>query len=156
MKKILIIFVLFLISLNSAYGIVLKINKKKNKKLPNDVMAPALQFNNEDYKNYFKKSTDYKIYLKSYSDYKITCDKEIIGINFGDKTNIKINDKKNKNGELKDMKSTIIELKKETYTYLRLYKVTGEVVNIVLNVNPAFEEKQNINLGLCKIEAYRE
>ncbi len=120
-----------------------------------EVLAPAIQFNIEDYKNYFRKSTDYKIYLKSRSDYKITCDSDIIGIVWGDKDNIKPYDRKNEAGEIIDMKSTILKLKYATNSYIRLYKSSREVVNIIINVNPLFDAEQTTSLGLCKLTPYR-
>lgn len=121
-----------------------------------EVLAPAVQFNIDDYKNYFKKTTDYKLYLKSRSDYKITCDTDIIGITWGDKDNIKVYDKKNESGEVIDMKSTILKLKYGTNSYLRLYKNSGEIVNIVINVHPLFQGEQTVSMGLCKLTSYKE
>lgn len=121
-----------------------------------DVLAPASQFDLEKYKNYFVKSTDYKINLKSLSDYKITCTSDIIGIVWGDKENIKIYDEKNDAGEIIDMKSTVIKTKYQTYSYIRLYKMSREIVNLIVGVSPMFEENQNIVLGLCKLTPYKE
>lgn len=153
MKKLLIFLLTFSILMSAAYA--KKAKKVQKKILPESVMAPAVQFNSEDYKDYFKKTTDFKVNLKTFSDYKITCDKEIIGINWGDIENIKIYDEKNENNEVLDMKSTVLKTRYETYTYVRLYKATGEIVNIVLGTNSNFEENQKINLGLCQIEPYR-
>lgn len=120
-----------------------------------EVLAPAIQFNLEDYKDYFKKSTDYKVNLKSRYDYKITCDSDIIGITWGDTENIKVFDLKDENGDIIDMKSTVLKVKYETYTYVRLYKSTREIVNIILSVNPIFDNEINKSLGLCTIQPYR-
>lgn len=120
-----------------------------------EVLAPAIQFNLEDYKDYFKKTTDYKVNLKSRYDYKITCDSDIIGITWGDTENIKVFDLKDENGDIIDMKSTVLKVKYETYTYIRLYKSTREIVNIILSVNPIFDNEINKSLGLCTIQPYR-
>lgn len=120
-----------------------------------EVLAPAIQFNLEDYKDYFKKTTDYKVNLKSRYDYKITCDSDIIGITWGDTENIKVFDLKDENGDIIDMKSTVLKVKYETYTYVRLYKSTREIVNIILSVNPIFDNEINKSLGLCTIQPYR-
>lgn len=120
-----------------------------------EVLAPAIQFNLEDYKDYFKKTTDYKVNLKSRYDYKITCDADIIGISWGDTDNIKVFDMKDENGDIIDMKSTVLKVKYETYTYVRLYKSTREIVNIILSVNPIFDNEINKSLGLCTIQPYR-
>lgn len=120
-----------------------------------EVLAPAIQFNLEDYKDYFKKTTDYKVNLKSRYDYKITCDADIIGISWGDTENIKVFDLKDENGDIIDMKSTVLKVKYETYTYVRLYKSTREIVNIILSVNPIFDNEINKSLGLCTIQPYR-
>ncbi len=120
-----------------------------------EVLAPAIQFNLEDYKDYFKKTADYKVNLKSRYDYKITCDSDIIGITWGDTENIKVFDLKDENGDIIDMKSTVLKVKYETYTYVRLYKSTREIVNIILSVNPIFDNKINKSLGLCTIQPYR-
>ena len=120
-----------------------------------EVLAPAIQFDLENYKDYFKKSTDYKVNLKSRYDYKITCDADIIGISWGDTENIKVFDMKDENGDIIDMKSTILKVKYETYTYIRLYKSTREIVNILVNVNPIYDNNINKSLGLCTIQPYR-
>ena len=120
-----------------------------------EVLAPAIQFNLEDYKDYFKKTTDYKVNLKSRYDYKITCDADIIGISWGDTDNIKVFDMKDENGDIIDMKSTVLKVKYETYTYIRLYKSTREIVNILVNVNPIYDNNINKSLGLCTIQPYR-
>ena len=120
-----------------------------------EVLAPAIQFDVENYKDYFKSSTDYKVNLKSRYDYKITCDADIIGISWGDTDNIKIFDMKDENGDIIDMKSTVLKVKYETYTYIRLYKSTREIVNILVNVNPIYDNNINKSLGLCTIQPYR-
>ncbi len=120
-----------------------------------EVLAPAIQFDLENYKDYFKKSTDYKVNLKSRYDYKITCDADIIGISWGDTENIKVFDMKDENGDIIDMKSTILKVKYETYTYIRLYKSTREIVNILVNVNPIYDNNINKSLGLCTIQPHR-
>lgn len=121
-----------------------------------EVLAPAAQFDPVPYKNYFKKSLDYKVNLKSLSDYKITCNADIIGIVWGDKENIQIYDEKNEQNEIIDMKSTVIKTKYQTYSYIRLYKISKEIVNLAVNINPTFEDKENIYLGTCKLTPYRE
>ena len=120
-----------------------------------EVLAPAIQFDLENYKDYFKKSTDYKVNLKSRYDYKITCDADIIVISWGDTENIKVFDMKDENGDIIDMKSTILKVKYETYTYIRLYKSTREIVNILVNINPIYDNNINKSLGLCTIQPYR-
>lgn len=142
LKKICSIFLFFLLFELSAYS--------------KEVLAPAIQFNINDYKEYFRKTTDYKVNLKSRSDYKITCDADIIGISWGDKDNIKVFDLKNEYDEIIDMKSTVIKLKYETYSYIRLYKSSREIVNIILGVNPMFDDDKNVGLGLCELKPYRE
>jgi len=119
-----------------------------------EVLAPAVQFNLNDYKDYFKKSTDYKINLKSRYDYKITCNSDIIGIVWGDTDNIKMFDKKNEAGEIIDMKSTILKVKYETYTYIRLYKANREITNLIVSVNPIFNSEINKSLGTCALSPY--
>ena len=125
--------------------------KKPEKVLPDDVMAPAIQFNLADYTNYFKKQTKYKLQLKSRYDYKITCNEPVIGVNWGDIDNIKMYDKKNKNNEIIDMKSVYLKARNETYTYVRLYKESGEIMNLILSVSPVFDVKDKITLGLCEV-----
>lgn len=148
MKKSLITILLILIATSCVYA-----KKPQEKKvLPNDVLAPAVQFNLEDYKDYFKKSTDYKLEVSSRANYKITCDNEIIGVEWGDYDNVKMLDYKNKNKN--DLKSVIMKLKYETYTYIRLYQSTGEILNVMLNVNAGFEKDKTTNLGLCKVEPF--
>lgn len=124
--------------------------------LSKEVLAPAVQFDLNDYKNYFLKTTDYHLYLKSRSDYKITCDSDIIGVVWGDVDNIKMFDIKDDFGEIADMKSVIVKIKYETYSYIRLYKQSKEIVNLIVNVNPMFDNSKNITLGLCELEPYRE
>ncbi len=119
-----------------------------------EVLAPALQFDINDYKDYFKKSTDYKVNLKSRYDYKITCDSDIIGVEWGDSENIKMFDIKDESGDIIDMKSVILKIKYETYTYIRLYKYSKEIVNLIVSVNPLFESEINQSLGLCEITPY--
>ncbi|HIS54892.1 TPA: hypothetical protein IAA82_08065, partial [Candidatus Galligastranaerophilus gallistercoris] len=50
------------------------------KAFSSEVLAPAVQFDTENYKNYFSKTTDYKVNVKSRSDYIITCYSDIIGV----------------------------------------------------------------------------
>lgn len=62
---------------------------------------------------------------------------------------------KDENGDIIDMKSTILKVKYETYTYIRLYKSTREIVNILVNINPIYDNNINKSLGLCTIQPYR-
>ena len=121
-----------------------------------EVLSPAVQFNINEYKDYFKKTTDYKIDLKSRCNYSITCDADIIGVVWGDTDNIKMFDIKNEAGGIIDMRSVILKIKYETYTFIRLYKSTKEIVNILVSANPLFDNKIDKSLGLCKIEPYEE
>lgn len=118
------------------------------------ILAPAAQLDISKYKDYFKKKSDYKVNLKSLSDYKITCSSDIAGIVWGDTENIKIFDEKNNRGEIIDMKSTVIKTKYRTNSYIRLYKVSEEIVNIVVNVSPMNSVDYSAVLGLCKLEPY--
>ena len=147
MKKIAFLFLIIVIFTGVSYA-----KKKKSEKvLPDDVLAPAIQFNLKDYTNYFKKQTRYKLQLKSRYDYKITCNEPIIGVNWGDIDNIKMYDKKNKNNEIIDMKTVYMKARNESYTYVRLYKESGEIMNLVLSVSPVFDVKDKITLGLCEV-----
>ena len=125
------------------------------KAFSSEVLAPAVQFDTENYKNYFSKTTDYKVNVKSRSDYIITCDSDIIGVIWGDTENIKMYDIENDFGEIADMKSVIMKTKYETYTYVRLYKYSKEIVNLILSVNPVYPADGEISLGLCKLLPYR-
>ena len=152
LKKTVLIFLLFVLFTGCVYA---KKKQKKPKILPEHVMAPAVQFNLKDYKDYFKKSSDLKLNLQSKNEYVLTCESDILGINWGDVENIKIYDYKNENNE-NDMKKAIIKTKYETYSYIRLYKATGEILNLLVSVNPAFEVENKISLGLCEVEQYLE
>lgn len=120
-----------------------------------ECLAPALQLNLPEYKEYFIKPSDFIVKLKTFSDYKISCESDILGINYGDTDNLRFIDNKNDIGEIEDMKSVILKTRYETYTYIRLFKSTKEIVNLMLLVNPLYPDNQNLSLGLCKISPYR-
>lgn len=122
--------------------------------LASDTVAPSLQLDLNQYKDYFKSSTDYQVNLKSRSDYRVSCNSSILGAVTGDVDNVILMSDYDENLEW-NMESFIVKLKYETYTYLRIYKASKEIVNVVLNVNPMFENDKTIDLGLCKIEPYR-
>ena len=141
--------------MNKILTLILTVLIFQTASLAKEVLAPAVQFDIENYKNYFQKTTDYKVNIKSRSDYIITCDSDIIGVIWGDTENIKMYDIKNDFGEIADMKSVIMKTKYETYTYVRLYKYSKEIVNLILSVNPVYPADGEISLGLCKLLPYR-
>ncbi|MCD8024371.1 MAG: hypothetical protein LUE64_02425 [Candidatus Gastranaerophilales bacterium] len=123
------------------------------KVFPREVLAPSVQFSLDDYKDYFLKPSDYEVNLQSRNKYLITCKEDIIGINWGDSDGVKIYDLKDEISGETNMKKAVMKLKFETYTYVRLYKSTKEVANIILSVNPVFENEEKI-IGSCKITGY--
>ena len=141
--------------MNKILTLILTVLIFQTASLAKEVLAPAVQFDIENYKNYFQKTTDYKVNIKSRSDYIITCDSDIIGVIWGDLENIKMYDIKNELNEISDMKSVILKTKHETYTYIRLYKTSKEIVNLVLSVNPVYPNDNEIRLGLCRLLPYR-
>ncbi len=151
MKKALIVILLIISSINICYSK----QKPTQKEFPKDVLAPAIQFNFDDYKDCFKKSTDYKVYLHSKMKYLITCDDEIIGVRWGDLDNVVLYDKKD-NMDNTDMKKVFLKLKQKTNTYISLYKQSGEIVNIITIANSMFDDNKTYNLGLCRIDPYEE
>lgn len=133
-----------------------KKKKKAEKPLPKNVMAPALQFNKNDYQRYFKNQTIYAIEMKTKSQYKITCNDDIIGVNWDDIDNIHMYDIKDKNGDIIDMKTVFIKTKNESYSYIMLYKESGEIMNIKAVVNPVVNAEKEANLGLCRLYPYED
>ena len=119
-------------------------------------MAPALQFNQNDYQRYFKNQTIYNIEMKTKSQYKITCNDDIIGVNWGDVDNIHMYDIKDKNGDIIDMKTVFIKTKNESYTYIMLYKESGEIMNIKAIVSPVVSAEKGMSLGLCSLSPYED
>ncbi len=120
----------------------------------NEVLAPALQFSLDEYKEYFKSPNDFKLNLKTLTDYKISCEDEISGVEWGDTENIKMSEIRNEYTNELDMNNLVIKLKYQTYSYIRLYMSTWEVINIILTINPVFEPKLE-TIGTCTIAPYR-
>ena len=143
MKKTLSLIFVFMIFF---FGLPAFSKKKKpavEKTYP-EVSAPAVQFELQDY----------KVKLKSRSDYIVTCESEVIGLKWGDVENIALFDSKDPITDKNDLKSFIIKTKFQTYSYIRIYKYNGEIVNVIVSVNPIFSENTKENLGLCELLPY--